>query len=296
MDTDYPDLYKDKCCKDPFTCDLIPDSTRTSFCNGKDLPENSACWSDGQSSGTCADGLICKTDAGATSGTCTKFTEDPTCQATGTGVKANMVCYNSESKTYIKGGKCCPDFNTGSTDVGCMRDGDNPQGDRFCMMTKIAKDQACGNKEADNYLGLCDRSAEPLLECIDGKCAEPPATDATTPTVPPTDPPPCAGKGAKCYDGKTYLDTATCCNGATCPYVNDYTDTYCPNEAGPAKCADGESQPGTKCWDGSLADGAGAAADPAVTCCWAAACPVTTDSTADEKTKDGLCPENEPSA
>ena len=59
-----------------------------------------------------------------------KFSEDPTCQATGTGVKANMVCYNSESKTYIKGGKCCNDFNTDSADVGCMRDGDNPQGDR----------------------------------------------------------------------------------------------------------------------------------------------------------------------
>ena len=59
-----------------------------------------------------------------------KFSEDPTCQATGTGVKANMVCYNSDSKTDIKGKKCCPDFNTGSTDVGCMRDGDNLQGDR----------------------------------------------------------------------------------------------------------------------------------------------------------------------
>ena len=41
------------------------------------------------------------------------------------------VCWNSDSKTSIKGGNCCPDFNTGDTDVGCMRDGDNPQGDRY---------------------------------------------------------------------------------------------------------------------------------------------------------------------
>ena len=60
-----------------------------------------------------------------------KFSEDSTCQATGTGVPGYMVCWNSESKTSIKGGKCCNDFNTDSADVGCMRDGDNPQGDRY---------------------------------------------------------------------------------------------------------------------------------------------------------------------
>jgi len=291
MDTKYPDLYKDKCCKDPFTCDLITDSTRTSFCSGKDLPENSVCWSDGQSSGTCADGLICKTPADATSGTCTKFTEDPTCQATGTGVKANMVCYNSESKTYIKGGKCCNDFNTDSTDVGCMRDGANPQGDRFCMMTKIAEGGACGNTEADNYLGLCDRTGTDLLECIDGKCAKPPPTPAPTQAPDPTEAPVCGGEGAKCRDGNTYLET-DCCNGAECPY-DQYVNTYCPAAAGPATCADGESPPGTKCWDATTQAAVGTP-DFLGKCCYEGVddtkkCPVAAaaDTGSD---KDAVCP------
>ena len=62
---------------------------------------------------------------------------------------------------------------------------------------------------------MCDRSADDAadkLECIDGKCAKPPAP---TPAPPATDPPPaCSKQGIKCYDGDTSDYTAAeCCAG-----------------------------------------------------------------------------------
>merc|ERR1712179_9699 len=285
MDTSYPSLYENKCCKLNFTCDLIPKSTRTSFCNGKDLPLGSTCWSDGQSNGTCLSGLLCKTAAGATSGKCSEWTEDSTCQAT--GVPGHNVCWNSDSKTFVKEGSCCHEYNTGNPDVTCMRDGDNSQGDRFCMMTKIQINQPCGNTAAANYLGLCDRSSDPKLECISGTCVEAPAPTTEAPTPEPA--PDCGKGGIKCYDGDTYAET-TCCAGVDCPYVDTYTTQYCPTGAGPATCtaSSATARPsdvgGVKCWNG-----AGAAAEPNVDCCFGA-CPVTASSTADEQKVDGVCP------
>merc|ERR1711934_901243 len=58
-DTPYPSLYAAKCCVSPYICSLITGSTRTSMCQGSDLPVGSTCWTDSVSSGTCASGSIC---------------------------------------------------------------------------------------------------------------------------------------------------------------------------------------------------------------------------------------------
>ena len=55
---------------------------------------------------------------------------------------------------------------------------------------------------------MCDRSADPKLECINGICAEPPPTTTAAPT---TAAPECAGKGGLCYDSDTYNEYP-CCN------------------------------------------------------------------------------------
>merc|ERR1711868_40863 len=285
MDTNNAAQFANNCCKDPYTCDLVSGSTRTSMCNGKDLDVDKACWSNDKSSGTCKTGLMCKTPSGATMGTCTAFTDDPTCVAT--GVMGNNLCYNAEVGQYIKNKKCCNDFNTGSADVGCRPDYTNaPTGDRYCMPTKVLEGDPCGWTAASNYAGMCDRSAADAadkLECVDGKCAK---AGAPTPPPPATDPPPaCSKQGIKCYDGDTSdYTTAECCAGAACPVTSNYLESaYCPASAGAPECInDGKPTdlPGvTKCWDGTTE-----AAVPDVKCCYAA-CAVTSGTT------DGYCPD-----
>ena len=33
-----------QCCTSPYTCEAVTGSTRTSMCNGVNLPEGSSCW------------------------------------------------------------------------------------------------------------------------------------------------------------------------------------------------------------------------------------------------------------
>lgn len=286
MDTNQPAAtFENKCCKSPYTCDSI--TPRTSMCNGKDLAKGLPCWSDASgSTGTCnstaTPTLICKTPTDATRGVCTEFTDDPTCVAT--GVAGYNICYNSDVHTDIKEQTCCDDWNTGNGDNGCRPDYTNaPTGDRYCMPTKLAAGDACGWTAASNYAGMCDRTGNDKLECIDGTCAVPAATAAPGPAPAPA--PACSTKGVKCYDGDTadYVTDVTCCNTA-CPLTTPYASAYCPDASGAPVCTEATGNPAhlheTKCWDGSAATPA-AVAD--INCCYGA-CPLAAG------TVDGYCP------
>jgi len=292
MDTNQPAAtFENKCCRSPYTCESI--TSRTSMCGGKDLPQNSTCWSDASgSSGTCDSSTICKTPTGATRGVCTKFEDNSTCVAT--GVAGYNICYNSDVGLDIKGQNCCDDFNTGDPDVGCRPDYTNaPTGDRYCMPTKLAVGASCGWTAASNYAGMCDRTmATDKLECIDGLCAVPGATTSTVSTT-STTAPPCSGKGAKCYDADTanYVAGVTCCNGAVCQVTsNPYDDAYCPDAAGAPTCttSDGDETglTGTKCFDGAASP---AALIATVKCCYGPCSLLVADGT-----NDGVCTDAPP--
>jgi len=246
-DTQWPDIYANRCCKTPYTCEPVPGSTRISMCNGVNLPKGSTCWSNEQSNGTCDSSTKCKTP-GSAKGTCEVFRTSSNCVAT--GVMGYNLCYYSELGISL--GSCCNDFNTGSSDVNCLPDISGSTKDRFCMQTKIPLGNPCGWTAAENYAGFCDAN----LKCVNGVCVN---TDARI----------CSGLGAKCWDGANtqYMAGVTCCNQALCdikqPITSDY---YCPDTAGAATCADNESPPGTKCWDGS-------AVVTGVTCCYGKTCP-----------------------
>merc|ERR1719339_810859 len=109
-DTSYPAMYASKCCVSPYTCSLITGSTRTSMCQGTDLPAGSTCWTDSVSSGACASGTICtKTNPSDATGTC-QVSNLPACSGPTTGVSGQNICYNGEAG--VSYGTCCPDPNT----------------------------------------------------------------------------------------------------------------------------------------------------------------------------------------
>jgi len=249
-DTSYPSMYEGRCCASPYTCSLITGSTRTSMCQGTDLPEGSTCWSNSASSGTCVSGTICKkastTDA---TGTCTVSTL-AACSGPTVGVSGGNICRNAALPT-VNYGDCCPNPNTGIDTVMCLLatdGGTNPDG--FCMAYNIPDGGSCGTTSAENYNGYCASG----LNCNNGVCSS-----ATTTAAPATN---CAYSGQTCWDGAA-VQPATgisgCCNNALCgPITNPLVDYTCAASAGEKPC----DPAGTLC---SAANGGGAIAG--VSCC-----------------------------
>jgi len=153
------------------------------------------------------------------------------------------------------------------------------------MPTKLAAGEPCGWTAASNYAGMCDRTVDPKLECIDGKCAAPAAPGPSPPA--PSPPTACSNQGVKCYDGDMAepVSGITCCNNVVCPITTDpFASAYCPVAAGTPTCTgSGTALYDVKCWDGAGNSGAGAAVDPAVACCYG-------DCTVSSGTVDGYCP------
>jgi len=221
-DTSYPALYTGKCCASPYTCTLITGSTRTSVCQGSDLPSGSTCWTDSVSSGSCASGTICtKANAADATGTC----QASTCSGPTTGVSGQNICYNGEAG--VSTGTCCPNPSTGSTSVGCYPDISGGSRDSFCMAYNIPEGSPCGTTAAENYAGICGTG----LTCASGVCS----STATT-AAPAT----CGYSGQKCWDGATMAPPSTaptCCNGAPCAITSFTADANCPTSAGTKPCS-----------------------------------------------------------
>ena len=109
---------------------------------------------------------------------------------------------------------------------------------RYCMPTKLAAGEPCGWTAASvsartlfplhhniilflqNYAGMCDRTVDPKLECIDGKCAAPAAPGPSPPA--PSPPTACSNQGVKCYDGDLAeaVSGITCCNNVFTKYYD----------------------------------------------------------------------------
>jgi len=210
-DTNYPAMYEGRCCKSPYTCTLLTGSTRTSMCQGSDLPAGSTCWSNSASSGSCVSGTLC------TDGICTVSTL-PTCTGPTTGVAGSNICASSG----VSYGSCCPNPTTGLTTNFCSQPTDSS--DSFCMAYNIPEGSSCGTTSAETYAGFCIAG----LNCINGVCSS-----ATTTAAPTTA---CAASGATCWDGTNVqppTDFAGCCNNAPCGPITNPTTTYqCPASAG----------------------------------------------------------------
>merc|ERR1719239_260354 len=195
-DTSYPSLYAAKCCVSPYICSLITGSTRTSMCQGSDLPVGSTCWTDSVSSGTCASGSICtKTNPTDATGTC----QVSTCSGPTTGVSGQNICFNGEAG--VSYGTCCPDPNTGNTNVNCFPDISGASTDSFCMAFNIPEGTPCGTTSFT----------------ADASC---PASAGTKP---------CSPAGTPCTTtGDIAVPGVTCCNGI-CPASPTATGpTNCP--------------------------------------------------------------------
>merc|ERR1711936_118029 len=177
-DSTHPEIYAEQCCTSPYTCEPVTGSTRTSMCNGVNLPEGSSCWESSASNGTCGSGLKCRSNynEGATTGTCATFTASSTC--VDTGVSPFNLCWYSETQTYVKGGSCCDDFNTGLRSF-CIAQEDNPTGDKYCMPYGLSSGSVCGMTAASNFAGICDAS----LGCVNGTCGTTTTTTTTTSTT-----------------------------------------------------------------------------------------------------------------
>jgi len=228
-DTSYPSMYEGRCCVSPYTCSLITGSTRTSMCQGTDLPEGSTCWSNSASSGTCVSGTICqKASSTDATGTCTVSTL-AACSGPTVGVSGGNICRNA-ALPDANYGSCCPNPDTGIETIMCFPatdGGSNP--DSFCMAYNIPAGGSCGTTSADNYNGYCASG----LNCINGICSS-----ATTTAAPATT---CGYSGEKCWDSASVQPPtgfSGCCNNAPCgPILNPTTTDYnCAASAGEKPC------------------------------------------------------------
>merc|ERR1711971_84812 len=221
-DTSYPALYDGKCCASPYTCSQITGSTRTSMCQGSDLPVDSTCWTDSVSSGSCASGTVCtKTNAADATGTC----KASTCSGPITGVSGQNICYNGEA--MVSTGTCCPNPSTGITTVGCFPDISGGSSDSFCMAYNVPEGSPCGTTAAENYAGICATG----LTCASGVCSSTATTAAPATT--------CKYSGEQCWVGANMAppsDFTQCCNGAPCGITSFTADATCAASAGTKAC------------------------------------------------------------